>query len=114
MSTQSSPKLSFKQYWESKEALREAGNKNMSYLKTYKVNKYCKVPVFESNRREYLNLKPKDLIELEWEYDSLLKTNKLKKFSIIEEENKIQKCIVWNSKKIAEWVNSSTFEVPLI
>ena len=107
-------KLSFKEYWKSKEILKEAGNKSIAYSKVYKLNKYCKIPIIENNKRDYINFKPKDLVEIHWEYDINLKTTQLVKFCIINESGTVQKSVIWSSKKLVEWVNSSTFEAPFL
>lgn len=65
-------KLTFKQYLESKEKLREAVSNTPQRAAKYAVRKYCKLVVGESkDSKEYVNLKPKQTILVEWLYDDI-------------------------------------------
>ena len=56
--------LPFKQYLESKEKLRKALNETSKITRIYKVKKYCKLPINENDKKEYLPLKPNDTIQI--------------------------------------------------
>lgn len=65
-------KLTFKEYLDSKEKLREAVRNVPQRTAEYVVNKYCKLVVGESkDSKEYINLKPKQTILVEWLYTDL-------------------------------------------
>ena len=55
-------KMSFKEYFNSKEQLKKAGIENIRANLEYSVTKYCKIPVVESMESEkiYISLKPSD------------------------------------------------------
>src|SRR5882757_7286888 len=61
-------KLSFKEYYESKQQLLEAITNIPSTINTYVIKKYCKVPVIIENQKEFITFKPKDIIKIIWEY----------------------------------------------
>lgn len=65
-------KLTFKEYLESKEKLREALRNTPQRDAEYVVRKYCKLVVGESKEvKEYVALKPNQKILVEWVYNNL-------------------------------------------
>lgn len=65
-------KLTFLEYLESKKKLREAVENIPQRTARYSVRKYCKLVVGESkDDKQYINLKPKHQILIEWRYDTL-------------------------------------------
>lgn len=64
--------LTFKEYLESKEKLREAVAVTPKQSVQYTVNKYCKLVVGESkDEKEQINLKPNQTIVVEWLYNDI-------------------------------------------
>lgn len=64
--------LTFKEYLESKEKLREAIKETPQQATQYDVSKYCKLVVGESKEeKEQINLKPNQTIIVEWLYDDI-------------------------------------------
>src|SRR5271170_5200582 len=62
-------KLTFKEYLESKDKLREAVLKTPQRTATYTVRKYCKLIIGESKEeKKQMVLKPKHKICVEWLY----------------------------------------------
>ena len=63
-------KLTFKEYVESKERLREAVKSTPQQAVQYTVRNYCKLVVGESKEtKEQINLKPNQVITVEWLYE---------------------------------------------
>lgn len=63
-------KLSFKEYLESKERLREAVKSTPQQETKYTVRKYCKLVVGENKEeKEQINLKPNQVITVNWLYE---------------------------------------------
>jgi len=63
-------KLTFKEYLESKEKLREALRNTPQRNAQYIVRKYCKLVIGETKEeKEYINLKPNQTILIEWLYN---------------------------------------------
>lgn len=63
-------KLTFKEYVESKERLREAVKSTPQQEVQYTVRKYCKLVVGESKEtKEQIILKPNQTITVEWLYE---------------------------------------------
>ena len=65
-------KLTFAQYLESKEQLREAIKETPVQEVRYAVRKYCKIPLGESKEtKEYISLKPKQDVIVKWLYENV-------------------------------------------
>ena len=62
-------KLTFKEYLESKVKLREAVQNTPQRVARYNVRKYCKLVLGEKTEKQYVNLKPKQHVLVEWLYD---------------------------------------------
>lgn len=99
--------LSFKEYLETKEQLRQASSQNVRAVVDYSVTKYCKVPILGEGElvKEYVPFKPKDKIRILWEYDA--DNPVLKTFSIIREDESVERTPTWSSTKLFEWTNSN-------
>lgn len=64
--------LTFKQYLDSKEKLREAVKTTPQRTVEYSVKKYCRIPVGPTKEnRTYISLKPKHKIVVEWLYQDI-------------------------------------------
>lgn len=105
--------LSFKDYLDSKEQLREAINNTPKRTAEYSVRKYCKLPVGESKEeKEYVNLKPKHKIFVEWLYENTDNPTILSiKFDGVqnkpaEEEHKA----LWQGERLLKWLLRNTRE----
>lgn len=102
-------RMTFKEYYESKDRLRLAGEECPRISMQYEVTKYCKMPVMESPEDEqklHVSLKPRDLIEVLWEYiDPNYPTPKSITL-VSEDDKKVFPC--WNNKKVLKWVNTNT------
>lgn len=104
-------KLNFKDYYQSKKKLLEAIDSSPKVRLKYKLDKYCKLPLHEnvdSDKKIYYALKPDDVVEIIWEYDS--------------PDNPTVRCIkilesgetyfpVWHSTKIFNWTLKNTNEI---
>lgn len=102
-------KLDFKKYYESKLKLIEAVDSSPKIKIQYKLNKYCKIPLLESidsDRKIYVGLKPDDIIEFLWEYDS--PDNPLVRYLKIGGSTFFP---LWNSSKMLNWVINNTDEI---
>lgn len=104
-------KLTFKDYYESKVKLIEAVDLSPRVKLKYKLNKYCKIPVYEavdSNDRDYISLKLDEEVEILWEYDTL-DTPTVRYIRIIETKQTF--IPAWNSGKMFNWVVHNTEEL---
>lgn len=107
----SKEKLSFKEYFESKQKLKSAGDNCPRYFSLYEVNKYCKIPLSENpneDERVYIALKPKDKIKILWELLDF--ENPIPKhITVIDEDLEETKYhFTWNLPKINKWLSSTT------
>jgi hypothetical protein len=104
-------KLNFKQYYESKMKLLEAVNTSPKIKLKYSLTKYCKIPFYEtidSSDKKYLTLKPDDIVEILWEYDTPDHPT-AKCMWLLGEPNTLFPS--WNSTKIFNWSLSNTTEI---
>lgn len=105
-------KLSFKEYYDSKQKLKMAGDNYPRYYTLYEVNKYCKIPLSkdcDEDEREYIPLKPKDKIKVLWEMLDMDKPVP-KYIAVVDEELEEEKKyrFTWNLTKINKWLSSTT------
>lgn len=97
--------LTFSEYIESKNVLRMAAEDAAKIKKMYYVTKYCKLPVSEAiddNDKDYISLKPKDVIEITWEKDQ---DNLVARFICVNEGEKLFPS--WSISKFNNWVDST-------
>lgn len=103
--------MDFKQYYDSKIRLLEAVDSSPKVKLRYKLKKYCKVPMLkevDSRDKNYVSLKPDDVIEILWEYDS--PDNPTVRYIKVLGENDTY-FPFWNSSKIFTWALSNTEEI---
>ena len=106
-------KLTFKEYLESKERLREAIEKTPKQVKEYTVSKYCKLVVGESKEeKEQINLKPKQKIIVEWLYNDIDNptVTKITFNGVCPDIDSNEYNSYWNPKKLQKWLMKNTYE----
>jgi predicted transcriptional regulator len=97
--------ISFKEYIESKNILRNAAEDSAKIKISYIVNKYCKIPItedIEDTDKKYIQFKPKDTIEIFWEKHE---DKMIARFLVVNEEYKVYP--TWTIKKFNNWVDST-------
>lgn len=103
-------KLSFSEYCKSKEYLRLAAESIPQLVKEYELTKYCKFPVVTEDEgdKQYIAFKPKDKIEVLWEYlDPEHPTPRRVVVTTDDEDgSKIQPA--WGNTKLASWIAKNT------
>lgn len=98
-------KLSFKDYYESKQELKQQNESTVRFKTTHDICKYCKVPFILSESKVYVPLKPRDAITVEWKRtgnDIVPLT-----FNI----NGIEYLPSWNPSKMKTWVQQTTTQL---
>jgi hypothetical protein len=103
--------MDFKQYYNSKIRLLEAVDSSPKVKMKYRLSKYCKIPLYETvdcTNKNYISLKPDDVIEILWEYDSPDKPT-VRYIKIVEKDKTLFP--VWGSNKIFSWALSNTEEI---
>lgn len=105
-------KLTFKQYVESKNQLREAVKNTPVQKVEYAVRKYCKIPMGESKDvREYIPLKPKQVMEVTWLYEDIEDPTPISvRFKIDEHEGQEFKTF-WSGEKLDKWLTRNAREI---
>jgi hypothetical protein len=102
-------KLSFSEYCKSKEYLRLAAESIPQLVEVYELTKYCKFPIItEEDDKQYVAFKPKDRIEVLWEYLDE-KAPVARKVTVItddEEESRVHPS--WGNIKLASWLAKNT------
>ena len=106
-------KLSFKEYYESKQKLLFACESVPRVRSTYRLNKYCKIPVFESldsDEKVYIAFKPKDRIEVLWEGVNEFDDYPIAKHMVLVSEGGKEVFPCWGNNKLHKWIENSTNE----
>lgn len=103
--------LSFRDYLESKRKLKNAGENCPRVKHLYEVRKYCKIPLNDGINEEkvYISLKPKDTLEILWEYESI--EHPIPKQIILTFDNDQTMFFTWSNPKIIKWVQSSIHQL---
>ena len=99
--------LTFKEYLESKERLREAIAQTPTRTVEYFVRKYCKLPVGSKTEKAFISLKPKEKIIVEWLYEDI--NNPKPVIIIVEESN--EHTTYWQGWKLEKWLMCNTKEI---
>lgn len=106
-------KLTFKDYLESKEKLREAVSKTPQRTASYNVRKYCKLIVGESKEaKDQVALKPNHKIVVEWLYTDVDNPTIVSMtFEGVKEVEPDQEyATYWEGSKLMKWLNRNTTE----
>lgn len=99
-------KLTFKEYYESKEKLLQASKNCPKIITEYIVKKYCRIPILDGkNNKDYISLKPKDVLNILWEFNDI--KNPCVKNIKFENKNYLP---YWNNAKIQMWIETTTLE----
>jgi len=101
--------LTFKQYLNlSKEQLHLAAKQVPKQVVEYSVRKYCKIPLGESKEtKEYVNLKPSNIIRVEWLYEDLDNPTPVR-IILAGTDDPTQYSTFWQGSKLLQWLNRNT------
>ena len=101
-----SAKLSFKEYCQSKEYLRLAADSIPQIVEEYELTKYCKFPVVtdEDEDKRYIAFKPKDTIEVLWEFLNPDAPVARKVIVTTDEDDRSKIQPAWGNTKLASWL----------
>lgn len=106
--------LTFKEYLESKQRLREAAEKAPRQTVTYTINKYSKLVIGESKEdKSYISLKPKHKVELDLLYEDIdnptvLAIRFIGVDSILSET---EHHTFWEGKRLLNWLDRNAREL---
>jgi hypothetical protein len=105
-------KITFKEYLESKEKLRQAINESPVRTATYIVNKYCKLPIGNTkDDKQYVPLKPKNKIVVEWKYNDIDNPDLVEmRFEAVNVDSNESFSTFWASERFQRWLNKNTRE----
>jgi len=106
-------KLTFKEYLDSKEKLREAIAVTPKQVKEYTVKKYCKLVIGESkDEKEQVNLKPNQKIIIEWVYRNIDEPTPIKIIfeGVSPDIDSEDHSTYWQSLKLQKWLLKNTRE----
>lgn len=104
--------LSFKEYLESKERLKSACDNIPIVKHVYEVRKYCKVPLQENtdnDNKKYISLKPKDIIEILWEYENVDSPTPINICIGSDDENIMY--FSWSDAKVRKWASTTISKI---
>lgn len=101
-----SDKLSFSEYCKSKEYLRLAAESIPQITEEYELTKYCKFLVVtdEDGDKQYVAFKPKDTIEVVWEFLNPEAPVARKVVVTTDEDDHTKIQPAWGNTKLASWL----------
>lgn len=97
--------LTFREYLATKAQLRSALNETPFKIAKYRVTKYCKLELAESE--ELLSLKPSNELIVEWLYEDV-NCPTIQTIVLMTKENTSSIRVKRDSNKLAKWLNSNT------
>jgi len=106
-------KLTFKNYLDSKDVLRKAISESPIHTITYKVKKYCRIPVGETKEvKQYIMLKPKQKVLVEWKYTDGLVPDVLSIQFLKVDDIYLNESFdpYWTSQRLQKWLTINTKE----
>jgi len=100
---------SFKDYLTSTKLLKEMAQSNYAFDSRHEVTKYCKVPLLlieSAYKKEYISLKPKDILTISWG----IKDGKviIENLKIVQKNGIIQTLPQWDTVKMKSWALNNT------
>lgn len=93
--------INFKEYYNSRQQLKEALDNEPIKRYRFSLNKYCKIPIIENEEKSSISLKPKDIIEVLFEGH-----NSDRVIEFVCNDKKIK--LSWSSEKIRSWISANT------
>lgn len=103
-----SGKLSFKEYLESKETLRDALKETPKTKVEYEVNKYCTFPIGDPATRQTIKLKPRNKLLISWLHEDIKNPKALKvSFEGTDSDNTDEQP-TWSDTKLLKWLLNNT------
>lgn len=107
--------LTFKRYVESRTQLLEALKTTPRQSTEYVVRKYCKIPLGESkDQREYISLKPKQKIIVNWLYEDIEDPTPLSVWFDGKDTNELRGrefATFWSGEKLDKWLSTNAREL---
>ena len=107
-------KLTFKEYLNSKERLREALQKTPERTGRYAINKYCKIAIGETkDSKEYVNLKPKQRVEVDWLYEDIENPSvqSIRFYDVEGIKDGVEFSILWGHDRLDKWLFKNAREI---
>ena len=104
--------LTFKEYIETKNRLKEASSNRPIVKVRYEVKRYCKIPLkarISDDDKVYFSMKPKNFVEVLWEYETL-DSPIAKEIKLISEDGQIM-YFVWSNARIKKWIDNSCHQI---
>lgn len=105
--------ISFKEYLESKNVLKEAIDTPKPSVTVYEMNKYCKLPVSILSEKQQVSLKPKQMLEILAEPSN---PSKILSITVESEHNKVKTKTTfkpfWSSERVTKWIDKNTNPTP--
>ena len=104
--------LSFKEYLDSKEQLKEAIARSPIQSHVYQITKYCKLAIDIDGKKTEVYLKPKQTISVAWSYRDVHDANPTPitvSFHDTTNMDEIDKYnFAWPANKVGTWIDNNT------
>lgn len=100
---------SFKDYLTSTKLLKEMAQSNYAFDSRHEVTKYCKIPLLlieSAYKKEYISLKPKDILVISWQ----IKDGKalIENVKLTQKNGTLLTLPQWDTVKMKSWALNNT------
>lgn len=105
-------RLGFKEYFDSKQVLREMAEVSFNCTTRHEIIRYCKVPFIltESLTKTYVSIKPRDIISVNWSTDQ--SGNRLiESVKLSNKDGQVELTPSWDAKKIKSWIEHNSIQL---
>lgn len=105
-------RLGFKEYFDSKQVLREMAEVSFDCTTKHEIIRYCKVPFIltENLTKTYVSIKPRDVVSVHWTTDSL-GNRIIESIKLSNKEGEVNLTPTWDSKKIKSWIEHNSIQL---
>ena len=101
-------KLSFKEYLESKDCLRDAVKETPKVVREYEVKKYCNFPVGLKEEKYQIKLKPRNKMFIKWLREDSTKERAIGVSFEGTTDDSVMETPSWGEEKLLKWLLKNT------
>lgn len=105
-------RLGFKEYFDSKQVLREMASVSFNCTTQHEIIRYCKVPFIlkENLTKAYVSIKPRDVVSVNWSTDA--NGNRIiESVKLSNKEGSVDLTPTWDGKKIKSWIEHNSIQI---
>lgn len=103
-------KISFAEYLNSKEKLREAVTRSPQRVTAYQIKSYCRLMVESNGSKQYLPLCPRQIVKVIWLYENRRKPIPIRIYfeNVKSVDPDLRFYTHWSGEKLTNWLNKNS------